>query len=87
MRVRRAQVIRLARVIAGTDGDGFALFAAGVLVKAPEGGDHYPPFQDQAGWILADKHLMGRTVLDIDDRKIEAVNDVLLQIIDGQWRA
>jgi CBS domain-containing protein/sporulation protein YlmC with PRC-barrel domain len=62
------------------------LFLAGVLVRAPEGGDHYPPFQDQPGWILADKHLMGRTVLDIDDRKIEAVNDVLLQIIDGQWR-
>ena len=62
------------------------LFLAGMVVKPPEHGEHYPPFQDQAGWILADKHLMGRTVLDIDDRKIEAVNDVVLQLIDGQWR-
>jgi magnesium transporter len=62
------------------------LFKAGMVVKAPEQGEHYPPFQDQPGWILADKHLMGRTVLDIDDRKIEAVNDVIIQIVDGQWR-
>ena len=62
------------------------MFGAGMVVKAPESGEHYPPFQDQPGWILADKHLMGRTVLDIDDRKIEAVNDVLLQQVDGQWR-
>ncbi len=62
------------------------LFQAGMLVKAPEQGEHYPPFQDQPGWILADKHLMGRTVLDIDDRKIEVVNDVVLQIVDDQWR-
>ncbi len=51
----------------------------GLIVKAPESGDHYPPFQDQPGWILADKHLMGRTILDIDDRKTEVVNDVLLR--------
>lgn len=62
------------------------LFLAGMVVKAPEQGEHYPPFQDQPGWILADKHLMGRTVLDIDDRKIEAVNDVVLQVVEGQWR-
>ena len=62
------------------------LFGAGMVVKSPEQGGHYPPFEDQPGWILADKHLMGRTVLDIDDRKIEAVNDVLLQQVDGQWR-
>jgi CBS domain-containing protein/sporulation protein YlmC with PRC-barrel domain len=62
------------------------LFRAGILVKAPEQGEHYPPFEDQPGWILADKHLMGRTVLDIDDRKIEAVNDVVLQQVDSQWR-
>lgn len=62
------------------------LFLAGMVVKAPEHGEHYPPFQDQPGWILADKHLMGRTVLDIDDRKIETVNDVVLQEVDGQWR-
>ena len=62
------------------------LFVAGMVVRAPEQGEHYPPFQDQPGWILADKHLMGRTVLDIDDRKIEVVNDVILQVVDGQWR-
>ncbi len=61
-------------------------FRAGLVVKAPEQGDHYPPFTDQPGWILADKHLMGRTVLDIDERKIEVVNDVLLQQVDSQWR-
>jgi CBS domain-containing protein len=62
------------------------LFLAGMVVKAPEHGEHYPPFQDQPGWILADKHLMGRTVLDIDDRKIEAVNDVVMQLVHGHWR-
>ena len=62
------------------------LFLAGMVVKAPEEGEHYPPFQDQAGWILADKLLMGRSVLDIDDRKIEAVNDVVMQLVDGQCR-
>ena len=62
------------------------LFRAGILVRAPESGDHYPPFVDQPGWILADKHLMGRTVLDIDDRKIEVVNDVVLQRQDRHWR-
>jgi magnesium transporter len=62
------------------------LFRAGILVKAPDGADHYPPFVDQPGWILADKHLMGRTVLDIDDRKIEVVNDVVLQRQDRHWR-
>ena len=62
------------------------LFRAGIVVKAPEQGEHYPPFQDQPGWILADKHLMGRTVLDIDDRKIEVVNDVVLQLVDNHCR-
>ena len=42
----------------------------------PEGG--YPPFVDQPGWIMVDKHLMGRTILDIDGRRIEVVNDVRL---------
>lgn len=40
----------------------------------PEGG--YPPFVDQPGWIMVEKHLMGRTILDIDGRRIEVVNDV-----------
>ncbi len=57
----------------------------GPIVKAPQTGDQYPPFQDQAGWILADKHLMGRTIIDIDDRKTEVVNDVLLRTDDGGY--
>lgn len=61
------------------------MFEAGIVVKAPEGGDQYPPFEDQPGWILAGRHLMGRTILDIDDRKIEVVNDVVLQEAAG-WR-
>lgn len=61
------------------------LFEAGIVVKAPDQGGHYPPFQDQPGWILAGRHLMGRTILDIDDRKIEVVNDVILQQQDGVW--
>lgn len=42
----------------------------------PAPGGAYPPFVDQPGWILVDKHLMGRTILDIDGRRIEVVNDV-----------
>jgi CBS domain-containing protein len=41
---------------------------------APDGA--YQPFVDQPGWIMVDKHLMGRTILDIDGRRIEVVNDV-----------
>lgn len=55
----------------------------GVIVKGPDSGSAYPPFHDQPGWILADKHLMGRTILDIDDRKVEVVNDVLLHATDA----
>ncbi len=40
-------------------------------------GDH-PPFVDQPGWILGEKHLLGQTILDIDGRRVEAVNDVHL---------
>ncbi|MHB1688122.1 MAG: magnesium transporter MgtE N-terminal domain-containing protein [Ignavibacteriaceae bacterium] len=39
---------------------------------------HYPPFVDQAGWILINDHLMGRTILDMDGRRIEVVNDAHL---------
>jgi magnesium transporter len=42
----------------------------------PAPGGLYPPFVDQPGWIMVDKHLMGRTILDIDGRRIEVVNDV-----------
>jgi magnesium transporter len=48
----------------------------------PENG--YPPFVDQPGWIMVDKHLMGRTILDIDGRRIEVVNDV--RLVDTRGR-
>ncbi len=48
-----------------------------IFVEPPEGGK-YPPFADQPGWILIDKHLMGRTIVDLDGRRIEVVNDVSL---------
>ncbi len=49
-----------------------------IFVRPPEGGGTYPPFVDQPGWILVDQHLMGRTVVDMDDRRVEVVNDVHL---------
>jgi magnesium transporter len=49
-----------------------------VFVRPAEGGGPYPPFVDQPGWILIDKHLMGRTILDMDGRRTEVVNDVHL---------
>jgi magnesium transporter len=48
-----------------------------IFVELPEG-EAYPPFTDQPGWILIDKHLMGRTIVDLDGRRIEVVNDVSL---------
>ena len=51
--------------------------ATTVIEVAPsDTGDRFPRFVDEPGWVLIDKHLMGRTVLDIDGRRIEAVNDV-----------
>jgi len=49
-----------------------------IFVQPPEGAETYPPFVDQPGWILLDKHLMGRTIVDMDDRRVEVVNDVHL---------
>jgi CBS domain-containing protein/sporulation protein YlmC with PRC-barrel domain len=49
-----------------------------VFVQAPEGGDQYPPFVDQPGWMLLHEHLIGKTILDMDGRRTEVVNDVHL---------
>jgi magnesium transporter len=49
-----------------------------IFVVPPAGADQYSPFVDQPGWILLNEHLMGRTILDIDGRKVEVVNDVCL---------
>jgi CBS domain-containing protein len=49
-----------------------------IFVQPPGNGNTYSPFVDQPDWILVDKHLMGRTILDMDGRRIEVVNDVHL---------
>jgi magnesium transporter len=54
-----------------------------IFVAPPEGG-HYPPFVDQPGWILLNEHFMGRTILDMDGRRIEVVNDVHLLASKGR---
>jgi CBS domain-containing protein/uncharacterized protein YrrD len=54
-----------------------------IFVQRPEGGA-YPPFVDQPGWIMVDNHLMGRTILDTDGRRIEVVNDVRLLELRGK---
>ncbi len=55
-----------------------------IFVKPAEGGGPYPAFVDQPGWILLDAHLMGRTILDMDGRRIEVVNDVHLMEAKGR---
>jgi sporulation protein YlmC with PRC-barrel domain len=49
-----------------------------IIVMPPETGDRYPSFVDQSGWILLNEHLIGRTILDMDGRRVEVVNDVQL---------
>lgn len=50
-----------------------------IFVKSPEDGNKgYPSFSDQPGWILMNEHLMGKTILDLDGRRVEVVNDVQL---------
>lgn len=49
-----------------------------IFVHPPESGDKYPPFVDQAGWLMLDEHLMGKTILDMDGRRTEVVNDIHL---------
>ena len=55
----------------------------GITVREPETGT-YPPFVDQPGWVLLNQHLMGRTILDTDGRKVEVVNDVHLLYSKGR---
>lgn len=55
-----------------------------LLVMPPETGDTYPPFVDQPGWILINQHLMGKTILDTDGRRVEVVNDVHLLYSRGR---
>ena len=55
-----------------------------IFVQPPENGNKYPPFVDQPGWMLIDKHLVGRTILDMDGRRTEVVNDVHLLETKGR---
>src|SRR5512135_1782639 len=55
-----------------------------IFVKPSDDGQPFPPFVDQPGWMLVGRHLMGRTVLDTDGRRIEAVNDVHLVESEGR---
>ncbi|MGA2092164.1 MAG: CBS domain-containing protein [Sedimentisphaerales bacterium] len=55
-----------------------------IFVLAPEQGEQYPPFVDQPGWLLLNEHLRGKTILDMEGRRIEVVNDV--HLIESQGR-
>jgi CBS domain-containing protein/sporulation protein YlmC with PRC-barrel domain len=55
-----------------------------IVVQLPEEAATYPPFVDQPGWILINEHLMGRTILDTDGRRVEVVNDV--QMLESRGR-
>jgi len=55
-----------------------------LFITPAEGGQPYPPFVDQKGWILLNEHLMGRTILDMDGRRTEVVNDIQLLYSKGR---
>ncbi len=55
-----------------------------IFVTPAEGGGPYPPFVDQKGWLLLNEHLMGRTILDMDGRRTEVVNDIQLLYSKGR---
>jgi len=55
-----------------------------IFIAANDGGGPYPPFVDQKGWILLNEHLMGQTILDMDGRRTEVVNDVHLLYSKGR---
>jgi magnesium transporter len=55
-----------------------------IFITPIEGGAPYPPFVDQKGWLLLNDHLMGRTILDMDGRRTEVVNDIQLLYSKGR---
>jgi len=55
-----------------------------IFILASLDGKPYPPFADQSGWLLLNDHLMGRTILDVDGRRTEVVNDVHLLFSMGR---
>ncbi len=55
-----------------------------IFIKPNDAGGPYPKFADQKGWILLNEHLMGQTILDIDGRRTEVVNNVQLLFSKGR---
>ena len=55
-----------------------------IFIRPNENGQPYPSFVDQKGWTLLGDHLLGRTILDMDGRKTEVVNDVQLLYSRGR---
>ena len=55
-----------------------------IFITPTESGAPYPPFVDQKGWLLLNDHLMGRTILDMDGRRTEVVNDIQLLYSKGK---
>jgi magnesium transporter len=55
-----------------------------IFIRPAENEQPYPSFVDQKGWTLVGEHLMGRTILDMDGRKTEVVNDVQLLYSRGR---
>lgn len=55
-----------------------------IFITPAENGQPYPSFVDQKGWILLGEHIVGRTILDMDGRKTEVVNDVQLLYSKGR---
>ena len=55
-----------------------------IFITANPAGGPYPKFVDQKGWILLNEHLMGQTILDIDGRRTEVVNDIHLLFSKGR---
>ena len=58
--------------------------ADAIIVLPPQEADSYPPFVDQPGWIMTKQHLVGKTILDTDGRRVEVVNDVHLLYSRGR---
>ena len=55
-----------------------------IFITPPEGGGPFPPYAKQPGWILVNEQLMGQTILDMDGRRTEVVNDV--HLLESQGR-
>jgi len=55
-----------------------------IFVTPPSDGGPFPPYSKQPGWILVNEQLMGQTILDMDGRRTEVVNDV--HLLESQGR-